>query len=35
MMSCVIVLNGRVTRVFMTTHTSGCSDSAWNLVRLW
>jgi len=33
MISCVFVFDGRATRFFMTTHTSGCSDPAWNLVR--
>jgi len=35
MISCVVIFDRRVTRVFMTTHTRGCSDPAWNLVRQW
>ena len=36
MISCVVVFDGRLVtiKLFITTHTSGCSDSAWNLVRL-
>jgi len=33
MINCVVVFGGQVTRGFMTTHTSSCSDPAWNLVR--
>jgi len=33
MISCVAVFDGRKLELFMTIHSSSCSDPAWNLIR--